>query len=67
MNICFAALCHPYLYHYATGTYLPSPPGLPHLAFPHTLMENAVDRAIRWLALAAALVSLIVYAIFYLM
>jgi hypothetical protein len=30
-------------------------------------MENAVDRAIRWVALAAGLVSITVYAIFYLM
>ena len=30
-------------------------------------MENAIDRAIRWLALAAGLVSLAVYAIFYIM
>jgi len=39
----------------------------PHLLAPLTLMENVIDRAIRWLALAAGLVSLVVYAIFYML
>lgn len=43
---------------------------MPHCAcfptcVPLVAMENAVDRAIRWLALAAGLVSLVVYFLFY--